>query len=942
MTTPTLEILALVYWELCLLLASVRLAYIFGCKYDVRNVHQAELLLAWLGINIILSAGIASVLSFAKFNGAGQYLVAATLLLVVLYFRSFSQLKSDIRRLASMFDETVMGRPGWLWIVSLTLLLPALLKAMRPIDEMDSLYHLNFMLDWLSNKTTPYVFAHHFVLFWELTYIPSMAITRSDLFLWLTSLKPVLVVGLGIYSIGRKLGFSRHLMLIGTLNSIALYHFWSFFGWPSGVGTLKNDMIFAAGVVLIAFAALQILRLGVARSGGLLLTLGLTFVTVKYTGLLIIVLSLLLIAILNVNQLWKARRAVFMWTLLSFVFLLVTTGHYYLRNLLEYGNPFYPIQIHIMNIRLPGIIDLSGTSILESLSDVRVYQAFFFPESGMSPAGLLFPLTLASILVASSILSVRSVINLFRRKPLLRIEEGFLAGYILLTWLVYFRSFWSASANPGDLVYLYNLNSLRYVKGTLALSELFLVYLLTRSKFPKILILGLVGLSLLSRLVILYHRWPSEVGNPALMLLLIGIISGPILIGFLIIRSSRFRIIVSCCVLGLLVAIVGPLAVEINRAAWAPWWRDVVWPLHNLPPAKVYVVREPGWANSEPGWRYLVSGKRFQHDAQIGTEQDLLNLLDKEEAYPDYVVQLRNRNFPDRPKLAAFGSRLFSHEYATIAINDFSILLQVAKRVPLADVISERPPKVWFIGTDTSLLPGAAVDMGNAKPELRELRSDDLVLFGTPPQLYRIGDRKLNIVVADEGTKVLAINLGLLDEKGKAQGLEFTYTGECWVPNMSGIQPINPDYDFAIARATNSIGPWEISVSKDGTYQVEHLTDETGSFIRIMATSDAQWLVIVGRLPRDLPDYIPITVRGQIRSFGLAEHSLDLFDLSDKGKFDHLQRKGSSRGNWELLNLSARVRFWSPQDYYALGLIMPRKGDYFDVRELSLYQGFLP
>lgn len=934
MPALTIETLAFAYWELCLLLGSVRLVHIWSWKNGPPSASSADIWLFRLSTNIVLSAAIASLFSFAKLNGATSYLAAATLLLVMLYFNNFSQLKSDVRSLLSLFEEPAVARHPWLLVVLTALGLPVLWMAMRPIDEIDSLAHLYFMLDWLRNETTPYVFANNYVSFWELTYIPSLAITRSDAFFWLASLKPVLIVSLGIYCLAKTFGLSRRLALVACLNSVALFHFW---GRPSGVATLKNDMLYAAGVVLIAFAITKILRFGLDRGSGLLLTLGFTFVTIKYSGPFIIVVSLLLMATLNVNRTWKARKTVLVWGLLSSIFLLATTGHYYLRNLLEHRNIFYPIKINFMNIRLPGTVDLTGTSVLESLSDARVWQAFFLPTSGISPAGYLFPLTLASILVVSTVLSARTVINLFRRRTY-RSEESFLAAYILFTWLMYFRSFWSASNTPGDLFYLTNLASLRYAEGSLALSELFLIYLLSRSKSPEPLLLGLAGLSLASRLGLLYYLWMPRVGNLTLMILIVSSMSGLLLVGLSLKPSGNLRKVAGCCILSLFVFVFAPLAVESNRINWAPWWREVWLPLYDLPHAKVHVVTEPR-SNEYWGSRYLLSGKRLQHDVQFGTEREL---LEDEGRQPDFVVKLRNPNLPNSTALADFASRLSTQGYVTIALNQFSILLQSVGVVPLTDIRNEISPRVWIMGTAEPLLPSVTVDSGHAQPAVRTLQPGGLVLFGSPRQLYLIGDRKPKAVVADEGATVLAMNAGPLDEQGKAQGLKFTYVRGSWVPSMTGIRPINPDYDFAQARATNSLGPWAISVSDGGTYEVEHLTDETGPFMRVKATSDARWLVVVGRLPNNLADLTPITVRGKIRSTSLATHSLDLFDLNATGRFDHVKRVGTLRGRWELLSLSSRVQFSSPQDYYALGLTMPKKGDYFDIRELSLFHGFFP
>jgi hypothetical protein len=69
-----IETFEYLYWEICLLLVSVRLANICGWNDDT---HRSERLLAWLSISIVLSAGIATVYSFALLNGSVSYLGTA-------------------------------------------------------------------------------------------------------------------------------------------------------------------------------------------------------------------------------------------------------------------------------------------------------------------------------------------------------------------------------------------------------------------------------------------------------------------------------------------------------------------------------------------------------------------------------------------------------------------------------------------------------------------------------------------------------------------------------------------------------------------------------------------------------------------------------------------------------------------------------------------------
>jgi hypothetical protein len=242
------------------------------------------------------------------------------------------------------------------------------------------------------------------------------------------------------------------------------------------------------------------------------------------------------------------------------LFFLLTSGHYYLHNLLRYGSPFYPFQINLAFLHLPGTADLSNTSILYSLHDPRLWRALFLPAGGVSPAGLLFPLILAAALVVSAVRCGLAVFAWLRSRaapsPL-----DWAAFFLLCGWLLYFRSVFSASAYAGDLAFILNgLNSIRYVDGVLAVSELFLVAMLVR--FPR-LVGALVAIHLISRLVWLYGK--IELFGPGTIVLIATLV--------LVLFVPLKRHAVALTMLGLVA--FGPFVVERNRRRWTTYWNDL-------------------------------------------------------------------------------------------------------------------------------------------------------------------------------------------------------------------------------------------------------------------------------------------------------------------------------------------------------------------------------
>jgi hypothetical protein len=228
---------------------------------------------------------------------------------------------------------------------------------------------------------------------------------------------------------------------------------------------------------------------------------------------------------------------------------LVTTGPYYLHNLFRYGSPFYPFQINLGPLHLPGTADLSYTSILYSVRDPMLWRLLFLPEHGRSPAGILFPLTLAAILPAA----------LWGSRKF-KSPSGRLAVLILLGWFLFFRSVFSASVGMGDLAFLRNgLNTIRYVDGVLAASELFLIWLIGRWALPLIVI------SLGSRFAMLADEVPYGIFPPLAVLAMVAFAAA------LFLAARRFAPVAAIVTL----VIACPLLVERNRIGWTVYWNDL-------------------------------------------------------------------------------------------------------------------------------------------------------------------------------------------------------------------------------------------------------------------------------------------------------------------------------------------------------------------------------
>jgi hypothetical protein len=490
-----------------------------------RVSRPADFLLVF-SVELTLESSIAGLLSFTGMNSRAAYWAAAVMCLAVAV---------TFRRRAGLKLPSLRALP-----IVAALLVPLAFLSFHPVDEIDSINYLHYLIEWMANRTTPYDFATYYVAFWELSFLPSWVVTRVDLFFPLLALKSVVLFALAAWLLGRELRLKTPLLALTVMGSCTLLHLWS---GPSGVPTLKNDTLHGVGFLLLTVAAVRASRRRLDRSDILLLTFGIIFAPVKYLGIFIVPIALAIVLWHRWREVdWRAAVAICLAAL-------ATTWHYYVHHVIAYGSPFYPVQINLGPIHLPGTADLSNTSILWNIRNPEVWRIFFLPEGGISPGGLLFPLILALILVLSAALLLRRT-----WRPL--------AFLILCGWLLYFRSALGAGGGPGDLHFIRNdLNTLRYAEGALAAGELMLAALFPRIAAP------FLAVNLASRLYLLYRRIPIAL-FPIPVIAICALVAALV---FVFIRRPKLQ--AALAALALLIAC--PILVERNRLLWTPYWNDL-------------------------------------------------------------------------------------------------------------------------------------------------------------------------------------------------------------------------------------------------------------------------------------------------------------------------------------------------------------------------------
>lgn len=564
-----------------------------ACLAAVSRMRPAALRLPlFLSLHITVSALSATALSFAHANGAIAYGALAVAFLGAGWgFRRRCRLWARPRRAALV----------WWFAMGALLVL-----TVRPVEEGDSLYNLHYVMGWVQNLSTPYTFAYNYVPFWDLAAVPALVLARCDSFFWVHSLEAVLLLGLCLRLLAHELRMPPRLAAWSVAALLLFPHLWL---GPSGVSTNKNDMIHAAGYAMLALAAVRAVRGRGGRSDVLLVALAVSFISVKASGPAMMALSGAVVCAVSFR--WIARnlkRALLAAGAVGAVWF-AAAGHYYLHNYLAYGNPVYPYTVNLGPVHFPGRADQSATSIFYSLGNPDLWRYVFLPERGLSPDGLLFPLILPALLAASAGFIA---VEMWKRRVS---AAGVMAVFQLLSWGLYFRSFYSASGFAGDLAFVRNdLNSTRYVEGPLLAGMLWLVWLLHRARVPRVVIYALLAVQGGSCLVVLLGRAPDK---PWLLMAAGGVAVGACSL------ALRTRFVVPAALVLFLAGLWGGAAlIERRRPLWLVALQPLYQPLYDAPARVLYYVIDDEFSQ-QPCWHFALLGRRLQHTARSGSREAL-------------------------------------------------------------------------------------------------------------------------------------------------------------------------------------------------------------------------------------------------------------------------------------------------------------------------------
>jgi len=690
MTAELSNVIFLLVFEVFIFFSSVRLLY-FTTKKFQSKIIDAELVLSWVSIGIILNVIIVTIFSFSLNNGLVQYVLTSFIIFILLHINKKTELVIYKDYLVKTFNLVFKKLLDWKILLIFSLLIPFIALAIRPVTGFDSLLLMNSMLEYTFNQIDPYTRTMMGVPTWDLAYLPSIIISNSDSFFWVNSLKPLIIIGLGTYLIGKELKLPKYLIWISIFSSLLFFKIW--LADNTFIGSIKNDYILASGFIIIVYSTIRSFRPDFDRLTYILFLFGIIFITIKLSGILFATIAFVVFIFINRKRVFKKK--ILLWGILALIIFSGTTGHYYLYSTVEYGNPVYPVKLNFMGLELPGNRAPFSTSIFESIEEEELWEVLY-PTTRISKGGVFFPVFFTFGVVGT--LGIIGFIG-YRFLKTRKIESKILiiSSFVLITWIIYFASPFSASNynNPLFFIVINELVSLRFVIGTLFVTELFFIYVLWRLKVPSAFIFAFVGISIISRYWILNDLYRGDFdfaflvhlyrGNFEFALIMIPII---LLVGlFLLGKYSKKFIpnLIVLSILGISVFFFAPHIVEVNREYWNPIWDDVSMYLHDLPPSEIFLI-DDNRPTEIYNRTYLVIGNNFRHSVEQGTDSSLIQLLSqgetKEAKFPDYVVKLCTAHYPIldcEQELSEFKSTLEKFDYDSVVEIDRGILLKNVK-----------------------------------------------------------------------------------------------------------------------------------------------------------------------------------------------------------------------------------------------------------------------
>lgn len=526
--------------------------------------------------------------------------------------RSFARLLGEAFRLWLVAPGWVLGP---LTLVVLALLGDAFFALPRDVDALAM--HGPLIAEWVGSGRVGFDSRWSYPLVWEYQFVPGYLLLRSDALVLVPGLSALAGLLLALRELARRLHLGGRAAHLAALLCVASPVLWR--------ESLKSDPVFAMAQLL------GILAIERASRGGrgsfwllqlaLFLVLGTKASGFFYAGLLgVLWLAVWLAAWLAAGRRRAERRpwgALLARGLLFTLAFQATAAAVQARNLIEHGNPMYPLLWRLGNIvLLDGPSDAAGTSLLEAAGRRETWAALY--AGGRIAAGPEWPVLLLLLAACGGYALYAGGRIAGGRQRASRRGLTFLALLAAagLLWASFAATPWVLALAPGSTLYLSSGQSLRFAIAPLGLS-----YLVAAALLQHLLGRRIFGLALPAAcLMLVLGKWHGfgvyTLSWTGLGQLLAAWAAAALAIaaGRLALRPARPALRAALRAAPAALALAGLVLyakhVEVfHRPSWIPAYREVwttVW--NEVPAGSVIAI-----SDSRTLFRYVLYGPRFEN-----------------------------------------------------------------------------------------------------------------------------------------------------------------------------------------------------------------------------------------------------------------------------------------------------------------------------------------
>lgn len=875
-----IEFLTFILWELILFVTAIGFVYSIIATGTRRGneLTDGSGITAILGVKLFLGCAIPQWLAFAGGSSVLRlYLIAIILLSISIFaLKKFGKLNLtdllNFLRLNHRADAGVvkLKQDGKVLIAPIMVglvLMPLIATSFMPVIETDSIFHSVALWGMLDGAVSPLDFPFHYVAFWEAGYVPGLILSDSQLGFPYFSFQAVLLLIVSSYTLARRLKFSGLTALL-IASSVALSgHMWG--SAPTGVATIKNDMIYGAGLMTFVTGLLFVFQSEKAhRIGFILMGVGASFASVKFSGPPAVIIIFLLAAIVWRKHLFLLPTR-FVYGVLSIaIAVTLSTGVYYIANWVRFGNPLYPFQISLGPFHFKGTTDYDGTSILDHAADPETWALFFglsdSPEGGVAhwpylEQGASFPFIFLFGFMACIFLLIRKVSRKYESHqgvaPRVNMSANvnntlFLTAVAIVSWFLFMRGFWTAGATPDDFFYLRTQASLRYAVFQTQLSLFlsvfgFLLLFRGREMPGQILLVGVI----IDRILCAYlgtgtARYASvfDATTPfwSYAWAWVGVI---VIAGVILWCCRRFCVVLRLPATSLFVLLVIPVGImakptyasNVNYEPWPANIVDKVFDGSGVGDVYIAQVNAPAvaWPNV-----FAATGVDQQLTFQGIADINALGSLPNSDA-PQFLSVACNRSTQyNIDNVTAFDGRFSDGGFHLVAYDKCSAIFMRLPLTPWQDSILEKPLTRY-----ASLWEVCALGFKDCRPDVQ--LADGYFATTLPAAIWKTENGKISRVSMPQN--VPEIMLLAENNSNPTSAQAFYPINGYWRPDMSDVaDSLKSNIEFQFPHPSNSHERDQlVYVSSEGKYDLERVDAETGeSILRITALEDTRWLAI--------------------------------------------------------------------------------------------------